>query len=191
MKRSLMRSVLWLAASLAFSGGAQDSQKIYSLTEGSVSWPASGFSARTGTKDANWIIIPGEGELQNFSSMRGIEGSILQLQTARKVHTVDAVLDYHVQIDQPGIYEIRFRASGHDKTADSAWIRIKELGDEYVQIGGVASSLRDIRWRTVEKLFEVKTPGVYTIQIGNREDGYCILELEIRKVSALPEGILG
>lgn len=174
----MKKAVFGMVVAAALCGFAEE-KNVHVLQDGYVSWRAVEFSARKGTDNAKWVIVPDEGTVIDFTSGEGIYGSFLQQQPKKKVKQIEAVVEYRVKIGEPGKYELSYIGGGIDKESDSAFVRIKELAGEYLQLGGWGREPALQSWRTVQMRFEIPVAGVYTIEIGNREAGYCLQELSL------------
>lgn len=117
-------------------GGIAEEAPVHVLKNGYVSWKATEFSGRKGTDNAKWVVVPDEESVIDFSSSEGVSGAFLQQQPKKKVRSIEALVEYRVKIDKPGSYELSYIGGGVDRTADSAFVRIKELSSEYLQLGG-------------------------------------------------------
>ncbi|HEY2415095.1 MAG TPA: RHS repeat-associated core domain-containing protein [Pirellulaceae bacterium] len=164
---------------------------------GQVTVEAEHFTSRSSGQNKDWNVVPGEdpgvnpavnfrgtGFLQVLPETNGFNGDPLG-DTGPSV-------DYKLHINTPGAYQLYVRMASFDAGSDSMYARILELGDgpggsilDYVQYTPYSGADFNANgWKgtagyeTTEgypgeapAIWNISTPGDYTIRFSMREDG--------------------
>lgn len=157
---------------------------------------AEAFTSRTGAGGKDWLVVPTEdaGAGGPFAGAQGGEYmQILPDSGGGPGNPLDGpFLDFEVEIPAPGRYLLSARWDGHGTTSDSLYATIVELQDgvgsgeaDWYRLSHSGSADFDVvPWDSVGEfegtsasgnnvpmVWNVATPGVYTIRFDQREDG--------------------
>ncbi|MBI2946459.1 MAG: hypothetical protein HYY23_02360 [Verrucomicrobia bacterium] len=204
MQRRSLRSLL--IPTLALGSCIWSHQAaIYNEVGGRVVVEAEHFDKRVDGADKKFLVVPDEDAgSQSFVNMRGNK-LVQNLPDAGENRNADAsvvgtgaLLDYKVQINTPGEYQLFMRAVGWDGSADSYYVQIVEVSspawyryspdpattDFSVLRNDNADANSVIGWNgyanpesnsgdgsEVAAVWNIPKAGVYTIRISQREDG--------------------
>ena len=204
------------------SAGAQSNRigvaEVFREVGGQVVVEAETCSARKAVEGREWLVVPGEdpGEPAH-ANYRGA-GFLQVLPDTGDLWTdplgaPGPFVDYRIQIDTPGDYQLYVRWDSHDYGSNSFYARILELGD------GLGGSVADwYRWSgddgpvdadfatdpwmgdaafestsgggdDVAAVWSIATPGIYTLRFIMRESGAAIDTFVLQLASlAAPTG---
>jgi hypothetical protein len=146
-----------------------------------IDWPASRFTNRVGEETQLWVLVPDEAPIRLYADTATAEIPLLQFQADKRPRLQAAVVEYKVQIAEPGAYELWFRGAGADGGSNSAYLRIPEASGEHIEIGAVRGSLDSVPWRPAGPPIQIGTAGTYTVELSNREPNFCVIELSLRR----------
>lgn len=156
--------------------------------------------------DHAWTLIPDQPPAREFDNARG--GKYLQVMpdAGQNRNNPDAFLagphaEYKVEITRTGVYRLWLRWSGFDGASDSMYGRILEISSppwyRYARNTGPDFAAGgwhgDARPEAVDAgggdepaNFNITAPGIYTISLGQREDG-CTVDAIILQLASLPD----
>ncbi|MBI2946711.1 MAG: hypothetical protein HYY23_03635 [Verrucomicrobia bacterium] len=157
--------------------------------------------------DHKWVVVPDTPAIRDFNNARG--GKFLQVQpdsgqnrNTRDYLEVGPHALYKVQITTPGVYRLWLRWSGYDDQSDSMYGRIVEITSPFLYRyalrtetdfsggggwhGDAAPNRYDFGGGDKPANFSIPAPGIYTIDLGQREDG-CTVDALILQLASLPD----
>jgi len=188
-------------------------QSVFVESGGRVVFEAERFSSRTAGPNHEWLVVPEEapGDPFEFANYRG-EGyaQILPELGLGGVPLEPPFADYTVGITTAGEYQLHVRWDGSSSVNDSLYASIVELKDgdggsvadwyrysrdQLSPDGDFATSpwqgeagfeLTNVAGGDVDAVWNIDTPGVYTIRLDLREDGAAVdaLVFQLSSLSA-------
>lgn len=157
--------------------------------------------------DHKWVVAPDAPAVREIANARG--GKYLQVQpdNGNQRNTPDSYevgphVLYKVQITTPGVYRLWLRWSGYDGQSDSMYGRILEINSpgwyryalraaaDFSAGGGWHGDAKpnaiDFGGGDKPANFNIPAPGIYTIDLAQREDG-CAVDALILQLENLPD----
>lgn len=203
MKRQprILRSLLVAGTALTV-GWLGQAQKIYQEVDGRVVVEAENVSERTAGPNHQWLIVPDEeaNPVPASSDARPASNPrYLQVLPNGAGGYTDPLADPHADFKvlintAPGTYQLWLRWRGHSGNEDSLFTSVAELSDgvggtvpDWYRFnrGGGSSFINSWQgtagWERTDAsgndepvIFDIPTPGIYTIRLTFREDGAAV-----------------